>query len=180
MKDFEPNNLETTKTDPRLDALLDEALAPDAVPTGMNDRIVAATVDRLPGGSTAHASPVIGRIGGGGFPWRSVAAVLLMGGVAGMFFMAYHIPDKPNLLHEGPFPPIANVEPIEAVHLGLDQLADAALQAEPIDDRIALLSMQLSATQTPGIWERDALESLDAAIAFEEFDELHDELDLYF
>ncbi|MEM7627051.1 MAG: hypothetical protein AAF333_15755 [Planctomycetota bacterium] len=174
MNEFETNNLEMAKTDPQLDALLDEALAPEAAPAGLNDRIVAATVNRLPDDDARIQNPVLGHIGGGGFPWRSVAAVLLLGGVVGGLLWVGGETKRPGGIED------SDVATVETVQLGLDQLADAALQAESIDDDIALLSMQLSAVQEPGIWEQDALESLDTAIAFDEFDQLYDELDLYF
>ncbi|MEL7089329.1 MAG: hypothetical protein AAGL98_12965, partial [Planctomycetota bacterium] len=187
-----PDQPEAAKTDPQLDALLDEALAPapgispgntsETAPAGLNDRILEATVDRLPGGRVTESNPVIGRISGGGFPWRRIAAfaaVLTLGVLIGRQYVLDSRPDRVT-----PFPGdlrTAYYKPLfPTLDDGLDQLADAALDAEPIDDEIAWLSIRLSATQTPGIWEQDALDSLDAAIAFEEFDELQDELDLYF
>ena len=175
MNEPTPLNPDTTPTDARLDALLDEALAPGPAPAGLNERIVAATADRLADGGPHAGHPVLGRIGGG-FAWRSVAAVLLLGGVVGGLFVVNRGSD--------PVPSgqahVNVVDTTQDVYQGLDQLADAALHGEAIDDEIALLSMQVSATDLPGVWAQDALDSLDTAIAFEEFDELHDELELYF
>lgn len=178
MNEFDPQHLNLAQTDPQLDALLDEALAPGEVPAGLNQRIIAATVDQLPQHHAPETdSPVIGRISSGS-QWRAAAVLLLLASVCGAFFAAFNSQDNQN--YGMPFVGGPNVADLETVQEGLDQLADAALQAEPIDDDIAMLSMQLSATQTPGFWEQDALDSLDNAIAFETFDELQDELDLYF
>lgn len=182
MNEFENHRLSDLKTDPRLDALLDDALSPDPAPEGMDQRIVVATADRLPGrAGTAPADPVIGRIGGGLFrgPWRAAAAVLLLGTVIGGLWLANRDGDSVDPEQ----PPIAKKQPVQVAD-GLEQLAAAelqtGLQAEVIDDQIALLSMQVSWAETDGVWAEDALESLDMAIARDEFDELSEQLDLYF
>ena len=62
----------------------------------------------------------------------------------------------------------------------LDQLARAERDADPIDDRIQLLDAQVSWVEVDDFWGEDGLESLDKAIAREDFDQLADDLELYF
>jgi len=174
--------------DPRLDALLDEALAADELPAGLNDRIVSATAARLPGavvsgavlpGVLPGAGAVIGRIGGG-LRWRGLAAAVLLSVVVGGWWLVDRGSSPGN--STAPGQTIAVADPLAPAELGevFDQLARAEREAEAIDDRIDLLSMQVAWAQTPGIWAADALDSLDAAITRDEFELLADDLEMYF
>ena len=132
MTDPNPDNLnENTPTDPRLDprmqALLDEALSPGDVPAGLNDRILAATADRFTE-DVDDAPAVIGKIGGG-FAWRSIAAVLLFALILGGVWVANQDSEPGNngTLAGGDTVERAQLDTtqIESV---LDQLAEAELE----------------------------------------------------
>ncbi|MEM9915206.1 MAG: hypothetical protein AAF911_09600 [Planctomycetota bacterium] len=183
MTDPNPENLnETTPTDPRLDALLDEALSPGDVPAGLNDRILAATADRFTK-DVDDAPAVIGKIGGG-FAWRSIAAVLLFALILGGVWVANQDAEPGN---NGT---LAGGETVERTQLDttqiesvLDQLAEAELEADWLDDRIDILSMQVTWAQDKrdaGVWGDGAFDSLDIAIAQETFDDAADEMEWYF
>lgn len=201
MNEREPHELneisEATPTDPRLDALLDEALAPSDAPAGLNDRILAATSDRF---TATQNHAVIGRIGGG-FPWRSAAAVLLFALVVGGVWLIQR--DADNATDPGNVGPVVvnptgdgevTSTPIK-LETALDQLAEAELESDWIDDRIDILSMQVAwaedagngggsgstgGTGGTGGWGGGAFESLDTAIARDTFDDLADDMGLYF
>ncbi|MEM9418944.1 MAG: hypothetical protein AAGA25_07850 [Planctomycetota bacterium] len=187
MTDFTPgprngNLNESTPTDPRLDALLDEALAPGDLPAGLNDRIFAATADRLPGGKNEiaeEAPAVIGRIGGG-VPWRSIAAVMLFALVIGGVWVVNQSGDDSDAQGTAG-EQVVQDEPVEAdLESLLAQLAESENEVEWIDDRIDMLSMQFSLAQETDGWGGEALDSLDNAIAMDTFDDIADELEWYF
>lgn len=207
MNENDPHELnevnQATPTDPRLDALLDEALAPEDAPAGLNGRIVAATADRLPG--RADQAPDVLATIGGGFPWRSAAAALLFALILGGVWLTRQDADDPGAVGPVALHPIDDEDqpavvlaPIE-VETVLDQLAAAELESDWIDDRIEILSMQVawaenlgggktgasgdaggSGASGGGGWGVGAWESLDTAIARDEFDDLADEMELYF
>jgi len=179
-------------TDPQLDALLDDALAAGDAPAGLNDRILAVTADRLPGRAddiSEDAPAVIGKIGGG-FAWRSLAAVLLFALILGGVWVANQDPadtppDGPVATGDGGVDTQPHVATLDTpkIDRALDQLAEAELDAEWIDDRIEFLSMQVTWAQGDGgagVWGDGALESLDTAIARETFDDVADEMEWYF
>ncbi|MEM1109205.1 MAG: hypothetical protein AAGH99_11015 [Planctomycetota bacterium] len=158
-------------TDPKLDALLDEALAPSDLPAGLNDRIFAETADRLPG--VYEEQPVVIAKIGGGYPWRSIAAVLLFALVLGGVWVANQ---GEKMVH----PSDLNAAAAEQIENALDQLAEAELEAEWIDDRIDILSLQITSAEGSAVWGDGSLESLDSAIARETFDDVADEMEWYF
>ncbi|MEO0514323.1 MAG: hypothetical protein AAF086_03400 [Planctomycetota bacterium] len=193
MSEFNPEQLdESTPTDPRLDALLDDALAAGEVPAGLNDRIVAATADRLSPAQAADDAPaVIGRLGGG-FAWRSLAAGLLFALVLGGVWVFNQQPASTEIgplahngngHHRGDDEAVATAADAPKLDTALAQLAEAELEADWIDDRIAMLSMQVTWAQDAGdagLWDGGALDSLDTAIARDTFDDVADEMEWYF
>lgn len=76
------NDLQHNPTDPKLDALLDEALGGEQVPAGLSERIVAQTRDMLP----ARRTSVIARIGPA--PVRAVAAAVILAATVGVVVVA--------------------------------------------------------------------------------------------
>lgn len=186
MTELNPEHLDTStpkasSTDPQLDALLDDALMADDLPAGLNDRIVAATAGRLPGGAD-DAPAVIGRIGGG-FAWRSIAAVLLFALVlGGVWVVNQDSGITPTPSGGSGTEVLVNADPAK-IETALEQLAESELDAEWIDDRIDILSMQVTWAQDAGdsgVWGDGAFESLDTAIARETFDDVADEMEWYF
>lgn len=189
MTESNPEHLDTSPgkstpkaspTDPQLDALLDDALMADDLPAGLNDRIVAATAGRLPGGAD-DAPAVIGRLGGG-VAWRSIAAGLLFALVLGGVWAVNQDSGITPTLPGGDTEALVNVDPAK-IETALEQLAASELEAEWIDDRIELLSMQVTWAQDAGdsgVWGDGAFESLDTAIARETFDDVADEMEWYF
>jgi hypothetical protein len=184
-----PEVPETPDHDPQLEALLDDALAPSPAPPGLHRRILDATAHRLPGHADASRSTgVIGRLGFGARWGFAAAAVLLLAGVVLTFWSM----NEPGTTPPGPGPiadgqtttsdPVLDETEDDPDLLApvLTRLAEAELAAEPIDDRIDLLQMQLAWVETDGVWAEDGLESLDKAIARHEFETLADDLELYF
>ena len=180
MNEFDFNKIAELNSDPQLDGMPNDALAAEEVPAGLKQRILDATEDRLPTDAPARGG-VIGFIGGG-LPWRSVAAVVVLGTVIGGLLMIN--PDRASDPTPGDsttvtqHTPAAN--PLPHVQAGLDQLADAEFRDELIDDRIELLSMQVSWAQAEDFWADDAMDSLDSAIALDELDLLAEEMEYYF
>ena len=187
--------------DARLQQLLDEMLAAEPSPPGLDRRIFAATVDRLPRPSAQRPAPdILARIG----PWgrlgvAAAAALLLAGTLVSLWSVDQPRPvDGPTVAVEPPAQPspTQQIDPSPttvaaaptpqtaggAVSLRavLDQLARAERDADPIDDRIQLLDAQVSWVEVDDFWAEDGLESLDKAIAREDFDQLADDLELYF
>lgn len=77
-------------TDPQLLSLLDEAMAPDALPEGLNDRILAATAAVTVGSvataaSSASSPAVVARIGPATLRYAAAAAIALAIGL-GVWF----------------------------------------------------------------------------------------------
>lgn len=188
-----PENV--SPTDAQLDALLDDALAAGDAPAGLNDRIVAATAGRLPG-VMDDTPAVIGSLGGG-LVWRSIAAGLLfalvLGGVWAVNQDTGETPPEPLAVGghvEAASEPTSTatttataVVDTPKIDRALDQLAEAELDAEWIDDRIEFLSMQVTWAQDAGDaggWGDGAFDSLDTAIAREAFDDVADEMEWYF
>ncbi|MFK7790520.1 MAG: hypothetical protein AB8C95_13635 [Phycisphaeraceae bacterium] len=73
-------------TDPQMLSLLDEAMAPEAVPAGLNDRILAATVAATVAVNTAEVSQgespaVVARIGPMTLRYAAAAAIALAVGL---------------------------------------------------------------------------------------------------
>ncbi len=201
---------EVQPTDPRLDALLDEALAPADLPAALGRRILEATADRLP-----QRPRVLARLGFLRVPaWRAAAAVALMAFVGGALFLTSRPASEggggvailpPEVFvnpsdgsgsedfgrrlagAESPLPdgaalPISPRE-LAAIQRGLDRLAAAEIGAEPIDDWIELLGLQVSMTGSAsgaGVWGEGAFEAIDTAIAREEIDTIAYELSVYF
>ncbi len=69
-------------TDPQMLSLLDEALAPEAVPDGLTQRILAATT---PADAHAESPAVLARIGPATFRYAAAAAIALAVGL-GVWF----------------------------------------------------------------------------------------------
>ena len=134
--------------DPKLDALLDEALAPDAlpggIPAGLTDRIIART-----GPIIARKQSVIARIGL--LRIASMAALVLVGVTVAL--VVFNQP-KPNAR---PGPDIAILPPQPTTHsvtadvtnlLAVETVADAMLPASivNVDGRIAEMNETLTKT----------------------------------
>jgi hypothetical protein len=183
----------SSDTDPQLDALLDEALAPGPAPAGLDERIVDQTrsllpADRADRGVLAAAEPVAvaGRIGFGGRPWRAAAALLLAGALATAAFFAVSSNGSGGSATSGDPIDTPGTHAAAAASLpdALERLAAAEAQTqrrdEAIDDRIAWLEMQLDWAESDDLWARDSLAALDRAMAGEASEQSREELDLYF
>lgn len=196
MNDMQHDGLQDWQSDPQLDALLDAALEPEAAPAGMNQRILAASEAAL----AERAHPVVaGRIGGLGrqAAWSAVAAALLMAGLIGALWFANQntsVPGGDDFVAIKPTPTddatrddlAPRDTPLltrQELAIELTRLAEAERQADAIDDRIGLLSMQVSWTNSSDLsdpWSNDELMSLDDAIVFEEFEALAQDMEMYF
>lgn len=125
-------NQEPFESDPHVDALLDEVLGPDAtpgsVPGDLADRIVAQTVDRLPG----RQRGVIARIGPHRI--RAVAAALIVAASIGIVLTGLSIfqESSSNIRQDG--------------YITLQKEFVKALETPPthrLDQEIELLAMQI-------------------------------------
>ncbi len=93
------------------------------------------------------------------------------------------IPPMDHHAHTGGGTTVAT--PVDGSKLSnaLTQLAEAESEADWIDDRIAMLSMQVTWAEDAGdagLWDGGALDSLDTAIARDTFDDVADEMEWYF
>jgi hypothetical protein len=137
------NDLNKFTPDPRLDALLDEALSPESVegglPAGLSDRIFAATSASLAPSRTR--SGVLARIG---FPTLSAIAAAILLLVGGAVWLSTRdadtAPPGGSFAHQDqPFTP----EDINKVNKDLAQIAAHDGPHEPVDDEIDLLAVEL-------------------------------------
>ena len=125
-------NQKPFETDPHVDALLDEALAADAIPGGvpgdLADRIVAQTEDKLPG----QRRGVIMRIGPQRI--RAVAAALIVAASIGLVLTGI------SIFHE------INSNNWKAGYITLQVEMDKMLKGLPthrLDQEIEFLDMQI-------------------------------------
>lgn len=148
--------------DPKLDALLDRALAPEPAPPGLADRIVAATrhdVAKLGqpalasgGGASGETSGVIARIGVQRL--RRIAAVLIMGMEMGIWATIIGITRDASALVD-----------IRHDLSRLDRISLAsAAPAAPVDDEIRLLADEINTRRNGGDWDSQEA-ALDLALA---------------
>jgi len=122
-------------SDPWLDSLLDEALAPgarkDSIPEGMTDRIFEATRHRL----APPRRSVIARIGPSG--WNAIAAAIVLATGAGIWLAASNVGQR----SEDPSGKVAlNNQPLVPETRGWP--GDAT-----VDQDLATLSMQVEDSQ---------------------------------
>lgn len=123
--------LNELEADPRLDALLDEALAPDDPPTDLASRIVAATQDDLP------APGILARLGSRRF--RLAAAIVLLTCEVGVVAVAS------SIAHE--------VRDTLVVKREMTHLAAYEPPVDLIDAELELLDRQLTAALAGRAWE---------------------------
>ena len=126
--------IETEVTDPKLDSLLDEALSPFEIPGGipndLTERLVSATVGRLPGGASRG---VIGRIG----LWGRLAGLGGLGRIAAVLVLVASIVGAlvvwSNMGDGGP-----EVRPIASTGKALDKESDKDKALEGVlEDEVA-------------------------------------------
>lgn len=175
-------NLKLTEaTDPRMDALLDAALAAEAVPEGLNARIVAATIDDLPTGSSRLVFPGLLRF----------AAVLAMAvGLGVVLWSASGPASLPGqrlvVLPADPavdLDVVESVPSLDALAARLDRLAtvsDAVDEEQGwLDDQIDLVDLRFELVRTANDWpdEQEVIESTGTRY---ELDQMVDEMNLMF
>ena len=146
--------------DPRLDAMLDQALAPEPADPALVQRIVAATQCRL--GPREDEGPVLARLRPA---LMSLAAALLLAlGLA--VWLVQPVERDPVPTENGQ---------ITGVGARLDALAAAdAAWATDIDHQLRLLALQVDVTGSETFWASPE-RSLDDALLNEQFDALLDD-----
>lgn len=164
--------------DPRLDALLDAALAPDAAPERLNERIVATTKPYLSPGPRWYASLGLLRF----------AAVLVMAIGLGVVLWSASLPENESL---PPLPPgaLTASDPEQAaptldeLATRLDRLAalsDAAAEERGwIDDQIDMVDLRFELVRTAEDWP-DEQQVIDATGTRYELDRMVDDMSLMF
>ncbi len=117
---------ESYESDPRLDALLDEALAPPPTPDDLAQRVLARTALRV----TARRNPVVGRIGPRriALAFALAAAVALCGMVLELWTSEQAVPPATH--------PVAEIEP------DIDNVLDTAL-AQTLEQDVYEVAMEL-------------------------------------
>lgn len=169
--------------DQALESLLDEALAPEAMPTDLPERLVHAGVRAsvrgrgaaaaLPAAPPAPPAPLVMPTPGRSHGWPALAAAAVI---------ALTMLGVWSLLHPGPTAeaPTAS-DRVAAIERELSELEFAVARGfdamDPMDDRIELLSLQLELTQASPLWPGD-LDPLDEAASDIQAQRLMHELDL--
>lgn len=140
-------NHDEMENDPRLNALLDEALAPASPPEELADRIVAASLPHL-----RQARPsTLARIGPVTAVLATAAALAIAAGV--WFASPANAPSQAQ-------PTLASLS------AELDALARAEREGSaPIDQQIEMLALQVDLTRSDRFWPGDdALDDIDAEV----------------
>lgn len=186
-QDFEPVRDDAAPPAPQdaaLEALLDEALAPQPMPQQLAERILARTAPLLP-----REQPVLATIVQARPFWMSrgawaAAAVLLFGVTFGLM-MSLTQPDAqpggPSMVDQRPAGVYPNGE--LAMALLADDLALLAWADQPLvddlDHRIELLALHVDMLHARSDWS-NAQASLEDALLYHELDQLaHDDLYLF-
>jgi hypothetical protein len=138
------------KFDPQFDALLDEALRPEAPPADLVDRIFAATRGQLP---RRHRS-VIARIGHVPPALRAVAAAIVLAACVGVVLMSGLI--------------VRDAKQSVALTTEIDALAQYEAPADDIDSELTLLAMELDMALQGGSAGSDRINMIDQLRAFED------------
>jgi len=138
------------KFDPQFDALLDEALRPEAPPVDLADRIFVATRDQLP---SPHRA-VIARIGHVPPAVRALAAAIVVGACVGVVLMSGVI--------------VRDAKQTVALTTEIDALAQYEPPADGIDSELQLLSMELELALQGGSGGSAQINMIDQLRAFED------------
>ncbi len=138
------------KFDPQFDALLDEALRPEAPPADLAERIFAATRDQLP----ARHRGVIARIGHVPPALRAVAAAIVLGACVGVVLMSGLI--------------VRDAKQTVALTTEINALAQYEAPADDIDSELELLSLELDMALQGGSAGSDRINMIDQLRAFED------------
>ncbi len=153
---------EQFETDPKLDTLLDDALAPKSLPGGvpgdLADRIVSATADRVMG----RHHGVLARIGPARI--RAVAAAVIFAASVGIIVTLASIAHDVSNMH--------------SLNQRIAQLPQAPLAADDLDVEIAMLSAEIEQYSNE-LWTADTSTHDNNLIDDEmnELDELFDDFD---
>lgn len=153
-REHNPSRLsESDLSDPALDAMLNEALSPDAVPggvpAGLSGRIVYATSARL----HRRTPAVVARIG----MIRRIAAMLVLGATAAIIITTW-----PNATTTNPIPSWAEIE-VQLNELASVQSGQGGVtESQSLDE--ALMELAMAIEHDP---VEDAASWTDVAAAFE-------------
>lgn len=131
-------NSENLNTDPKLDALLDEALAPEPAPRALVDNILAATGPLI----DERRPAVLGRVG---FTrtLRRIAAVVILSMEVGAGALLIGISNEAQAIAE-----------VRSELRFIDRLAGATT---PLDAEIDLLNVRLDMARAGDDWSSDTL-----------------------
>jgi hypothetical protein len=186
--------------DEQLAADLDAALAPTAPPAALRERSIAAAMAASREQNRANGAgarpPVLARIGRSGL-YAAAAAVLLvivLGEIwwAGSTLQNSDLSGGDVAQNTTPPMPTGNVddtrvvqkdEPLdgsEALAATLAELNDWSEQTASIDDRLDLLSLQVSLADNAGFWSEAGQQALDDAAASQQLEETFNAFELYF
>jgi hypothetical protein len=152
--------------DPQLQALLDEALAPDQVPADLAERVARQTSPQL------LRSSVAGRLF---VAMRAAAAIALVATVTAAFWSVSHRPvDVPGLM--------VRADEIQMLAQDLaewDVVTDQS-ESDPLDDQIAMVAMQVDLLQQLETAIDGGQELVDQAVTNQQLDELVGQMQLFF
>lgn len=152
--------------DPQLQALLDEALAPDQVPVDLAKRIARQTSPQLLRPSVAGRLFVA---------MRAAAAIVLVATVTAAFWSVSHrTVDAPGLM--------ARADEIQMLAQDLaewDMVTDQS-ESEPLDDQIAIVAMQVDLLQQLETAIDGGQELVDQTVTNQQLDELVGQMQLFF
>lgn len=152
--------------DPQLQALLDEALAPDQVPVDLAKRIVRQTSPQLLRPSVAGRLFVA---------MRAAAAIALVATVTAAFWSVSHrTVDTPGLM--------VQADEIQMLAQDLaewDVVTDQS-ESEPLDDQIAMVAMQVDLLQQLETAIDGRQELVDQTVTNQQLDELVGQMQLFF